>query len=133
MSEGIGSVVSYKLTQSDADAINGHRAGWKAFLEHLFENVTSSAPADEALAGLKPATGNQVSAGDVFPAVIVRQWQAGSANLKVLLDGNDDHWVTSAVSGTGEGQYYVKPGPAAPATSTSSAENEGQGDGTAAA
>lgn len=45
--------------------------------------------------------GSSVRAGDAFPAVVVRTWEdTGSVNLKVFLDGDDDHWVTSRLEAT---------------------------------
>jgi len=42
-------------------------------------------------------TGNQVMVGDIYPAMVVRVWSgnAGSINLKVMLDGTDTFWATS--------------------------------------
>lgn len=42
---------------------------------------------------------------EVLPAVIVRSWEPEKANLKVLNDGTEDFWKTSAERGTGDGQW----------------------------
>lgn len=52
--------------------------------------------------------GNQVSAGDIYPMVIVRVWGStpeSCVNGQVLLDGNDALWVTSRSQGSGEAQW----------------------------
>jgi hypothetical protein len=42
-----------------------------------------------------------VSAGELVAAVIVRVWGAACVNLKLILDGQQDLWVTSVAQGTG--------------------------------
>jgi hypothetical protein len=52
--------------------------------------------------------GNEPAVGDVYPMVIVRTWgsAANSAvNGKVLLDGNDELWVTSVACGESQGCF----------------------------
>lgn len=41
--------------------------------------------------------GNAVAAGDICPAMVMRVWAdaTGCSNLKVMLDGPDEHWATS--------------------------------------
>ena len=46
--------------------------------------------------------GNAPRAGDVLPAVVVRVWDDGLVNLKVFLDGPEDHWATSRREGTAD-------------------------------
>ena len=48
-------------------------------------------------AGAQAHIGNDVQAGDVYPAMVVRVWDqaAGTVNLKVMLDGSDEYWATS--------------------------------------
>lgn len=62
----VGRIVAY--TASDADAEASKAPGW---------------------------TGNQITAGDVLPAVVVRVWSGGLVNLQVLVDGTDSLWRTS--------------------------------------
>lgn len=56
---------------------------------------------------------NSVRAGDVFPAVIVRVWDATTeaplCNLHVLLDGELTHWATSRPEGTDPGTWSWPP------------------------
>lgn len=53
-------------------------------------------------------TGNPLSAGQTYPALIVRKWSESCANLQLFLDGPDQAWVTSRVYGTDNGtfRYY---------------------------
>lgn len=86
----LGRIVHYTLTQEDASRINMER------------------DADRS------RSGNYVSAGDHVPAMVTRTWflpheyKAGtsSVNLKCMLDGNDDHWVSSKVEGTEPGTWH---------------------------
>src|SRR5216110_3234321 len=39
--------------------------------------------------------GNDVDAGDIVPALIVKVWSGVCVNLKLLLDGPDTYWATS--------------------------------------
>ena len=78
MKPSIGRIVHYTLSENDATAIANRRKDFGV-------NI-----------------GNAVREGDVFPAVIVRVFEAaGSANLKVLLDGTDDFWAGSVSEGEG--------------------------------
>lgn len=93
----LGVTVAYKLTEADAGRVNHNRAmarryGWAG-------NVT----------GQLVHQGNQVSPGEVFPAIVVRVWPSGyEANLQVMLDGTDALWVTSVQEGDGSvnGQWF---------------------------
>jgi hypothetical protein len=42
---------------------------------------------------------------EVLPAVIVAVWGPTCVNLKVMTDGVNDLWVTSAQQGENEGQW----------------------------
>ncbi len=42
---------------------------------------------------------------DECPAVVVRVWSDTCVNLKLLTDGAQTQWVTSASLGDGEGQW----------------------------
>lgn len=79
----IGRTVLYKLGAADVDHITAARA----------KRSESSL-----------SIGNAVSAGDVYPATIVRVFdpRSGCANLQVTLDGIDTYWATSRVEGDGE-------------------------------
>lgn len=50
---------------------------------------------------------NDVEAGDEYPAIVVRGFDS-CANLKVILDGDDDLWVCSRSEGVAYGQYRTK-------------------------
>lgn len=79
----IGRIVHYKLSESDALAINNSR----------LKNQTP---------------GNVAWKGDVFPAIVVRRWNdtpESSIQLQVFLDGPDLHWATSRTEGDAEGQW----------------------------
>lgn len=81
------SIVSYKLSQDDVDAILRDRS------------------ADSR------KHGNTPTAGEVLPLVIVRIWPdefgpgIPGVNGQVLLDGNHTHWVTSRRDGTEHGTW----------------------------
>ena len=47
--------------------------------------------------GAQAHVGNDVKAGDVYPAMVLRVWSddSGCSNLKVMLDGSDEFWATS--------------------------------------
>lgn len=72
-------LVVYALTEADATKINQTR-------------------------GLRQIAGNAASAGDTYPAVVVRSF-GETSNLKVLLDGEDALWVTSVKEGAGLGEF----------------------------
>ncbi|MEV6791236.1 hypothetical protein AB0M87_04365 [Streptomyces sp. NPDC051320] len=78
-----GRIVLYRLSEQDTRQIIQHRA----------HNGLS---------------GNTVREGDVCPAVIVRIWDGepyAAPNLKVLLDGQDNHWAPSRHEGDGPGTW----------------------------
>lgn len=83
MKPTIGRIVHYTLAETDVAAIKARRA---AAGEHL---------------------GNDVEAGQVYPAMIVRVWgdqPTSACNLQVYLDGRDVEWVTSRC--VGEGPFH---------------------------
>lgn len=87
----LGAIVYYKLNQGDVDRINTLRAS----RQH------------------QPIEGNAVSAGDVYPAQIVRVFgsgddNVGTVNLSVNLDGDDAYWATSRQMGDTEGSYNTE-------------------------
>lgn len=104
----IGRIVHYTLSESDAEAINRRREDAILYRRNPYN------PARVALkpTGFQVHTGNKVKAGDVFPMVIVRVWGTkpdSVVNGKVLLDGNDDLWVTSVGPGDGERRWIWPP------------------------
>lgn len=94
----IGRIVHYTVTEAEAAATNKRRADFAA--HRKTEGYSDT--------GYVAHTGNRVTAGDVFPAMIVRVWgdQPGSAvQLQVFLDGVDTLWATSVTEGEGERHF----------------------------
>lgn len=85
MDPTIGRIVHYTLSESDANAIRSARIG------------------------LTSGTYNNVAAGQVYPAIVVRTFGGSAANLKVLLDGPDTFWATSRSEGDGECRWAWPP------------------------
>lgn len=80
----IGRIVHYTLSEQDVLRVHSNRS-----VAHY------------------PAS-NGASAGQAYPAVIVRVWgdtPEALVNLQVLLDGPDTLWVTSVAEGDGAGKY----------------------------
>ncbi|MCL6733280.1 hypothetical protein [Streptomyces neyagawaensis] len=94
----IGRIVHYTLTEQDAAQIN-----------RLRQEYQSSARLTGT--GFVGHVGNHAQEGDVYPAMIVRIFDPRSttANLKVLLDGNDEFWATSRQLGDGP-SFWAWPG-----------------------
>ncbi|MEU9050213.1 hypothetical protein AB0D37_07370 [Streptomyces sp. NPDC048384] len=89
----IGRIVHYRVTEYDADRINKRRK----------DAYKSGAYAEEN--GTIAHVGNDVAAGQVFPALVVRVWSGDLVNLQVSLDGNDTYWATSRAEGEDTGQW----------------------------
>lgn len=78
MKASIGRVVHYTLSETDV-----------AYIQSRHQDRSSC---------------NQASAGDVYPAMIVRIWgDATHVNLQVFLDGDCSYWATSRGEGEGAG------------------------------
>lgn len=93
----IGRIVSYTLSEQDAEAINRRRKDARKL------NAAGVTLASQNL-GAQIHTGNSVTEGDVYPLIITRVWGADATspiNGQLLLDGNDVLWVTSVPQGTG--------------------------------
>lgn len=104
----LGRIVHYTLSESDAEAINRRRADRLAYQANPYNDPRIA----QKPTGFQVHTGNPVAAGDVFPMVIVRVWGTrpdSVVNGKVLLDGNDDLWVTSVGHGDGERRWIWPP------------------------
>ena len=71
-----GRIILYVLNQDDVCTINARR---------------NAASLNE------DRRGNDVTAGDIVPAVVVRVWNAetGYLNAHAFLDGCDSHWLCS--------------------------------------
>jgi hypothetical protein len=89
----VGRIVRYQLSAEDVDAITRRRVDADNF------------GARNNRTGYAVHVGNEVSAGDEFPAVIVRVWPDGTVNAQVLLDGTDVQWVTSKSEGPRPGEW----------------------------
>lgn len=98
----IGRIVWYKMPTHHAMAINGRR-------KHAQEKMDWH----RALkSGAQVHVGNQVEAGQLYPAMIVRTWgdtPTSAVNLQVFLDGNDAFWATSTSVGDEDGKYQWMP------------------------
>ncbi|WP_461118917.1 hypothetical protein [Saccharothrix stipae] len=100
----VGRIVHYTLSEQDAAAINKRRKDAGNL------NAAGVTLASQEL-GAQIHTGNQVSAGDVYPMIIVRVWgdqPTSAVNGQVFLDGNDLFWATSVSLGEGE-RHFVWP------------------------
>lgn len=91
----IGRIVHYTLSEHDAEQINRRRADFAA-----------ASPANTSFVG---HVGNHASAGDAYPAMVVRTFGGSAANLQVFLDGNDAYWATSRTEGTEPGTWAWPP------------------------
>jgi len=94
----VGRIVLYKLSDHDELAINKRRDDYRAFLRNRRAGSEDT--------GYVAHVGNQVRAGDEYPAVVVRAWPGQGANLQVLLDGNDTYWATSRIEGLAPNTWY---------------------------
>jgi hypothetical protein len=98
-----GAHVTYTLTSHDAQAINQRRLDANAFRRSLAHPIEQG---DRGRTGHVLHEGNSASEGQVFPAFIVAVFGSGTtANLHVLLDGNDTYWATSRQQGDDPGQW----------------------------
>lgn len=98
----IGRIVWYKMTSYEATEINQRRKDFYAKVPWYLA----------VRPGAQVHQGNEVEAGDLYPAMIVAVWgdQPDSCvNLKVFLDGTDEHWSTSRTVGEREGDYQWMP------------------------
>ena len=84
-----GRIVHYTLTEQDAAEINRRRTSGPRIAERLTSGHWPE--------GAQAHIGNQVSVGQVVPAMIVAVWHlpSGRCNLKCFLDGTDEFWATS--------------------------------------
>jgi hypothetical protein len=100
----IGRIVHYALSEQDAAQINKRREDFRQFVKASGGNY----PSDGYVAHM----GNPVEAGDMFPGIVIRVWEAAkSCNLHVLLDGNDTFWACSVSEGDGARQWSWPPRP----------------------
>ncbi|THA78420.1 hypothetical protein E6R60_05925 [Streptomyces sp. A0642] len=92
----VGRIVLYTLNEQEAADIN-----------HRRRDFHESRSADQHT-GFVGHVGNHATAGDVYPAIVVRVWDESTVtcNLRVLLDGTDTYWATSREQGTGPSQWH---------------------------
>ena len=98
----IGRIVHYTLTEDDATQINRRRTTGSAIMSRI-QNLGAIATDGAVIPnqwpiGAQAHIGNDVKAGEVYPAMIVRLWgdtPQSCFNAQVFLDGNDTFWVTS--------------------------------------
>ncbi len=108
----IGRTVHYTLNESDAAEINRHRTTGRSIAERMKVQVSQIETETPILGwptGAQAHIGNDAQAGQVYPAVSVRVWSPGMANLQVLLDGNDVYWATSRHEGSEPGTWAWPP------------------------
>lgn len=107
MQPTVGRIVHYKLNDADARAINVRRADADAYRRKSPRGEAGEAGATGHVAH----AGNHVAVGEVYPALVVRVFDPSvtTANLQVLLDGNDTYWATSRVEGEEPGQWSWPP------------------------
>jgi hypothetical protein len=100
----IGRIVHYTVSEQEAVQINRRRNDFRKFLkDHI---AAGTYPMD----GYVAHVGNDVQAGDQFPAMIVRVFEAAhSCNLQVFLDGTDTFWACSVSEGDGGRHWYWPP------------------------
>ena len=83
----LGRIVHYVLSEQEATEINRRRTDGPSIAARIKESKWPL--------GGQAHIGNQVEAGQVYPAISVRIWSDVMANFQVLLDGNDCYWATS--------------------------------------
>ncbi len=96
----IGRIVWYTLSGSDVDIIDVRR-------QRFGQVLLGGGQASDFY-----IIGNNVYAGNTFPAMIVKTWgdkPDSYVNLKVELDGTDCFWATSRKVGEGPGFYQWMP------------------------
>lgn len=87
----VGRIVAYRLSQTDVADVNRRR------------RRSAAAPANEW--GFVAPRGNPVHTGDVVAAVVTAVFGPATVNLRVLLDGTDDLWLTSRALGDSPGGW----------------------------
>ncbi len=97
-----GRIVWYKMANYEAQQINKRR-----------QDAQNKMDWHRALStGAQIHIGNEVKAGQLYPAMIIIPWgitPESAVNLQVFLDGNDTYWATSKCVGEKEGDYQWMP------------------------
>jgi hypothetical protein len=113
----LGRIVYFCLAQYQAEEINRRRADARREMDyHRWKKN-----------GAMVHVGNAVEAGQVVPAMVVAVWgntPESAVNLKLMLDGSDDYWVTSTSVGAPDqqGKYHWMPYQLGQAAKTEAAE-----------
>jgi hypothetical protein len=111
----LGRIVYFKLANWHAEEINRRRKD--AVREMDYHRWKKN--------GTMVHCGNEVKAGQIVPAVIVAVWgntPTCAVNLKLFLDGSDNHWITSVSVGEKDGDYHWMPYQVGQAAKTEAAE-----------
>lgn len=93
-----GRIVYYVFGEQQAAEVNRRRTTGKSIADRM--KILVHTTGDEKLVGwpvgAQAHIGNEIKAGDIYPAMVIRVWGSGGcSNLKVFLDGSDDFWATS--------------------------------------
>lgn len=103
----LGRIVIFKLSEQNAAEINRRRTTGYSIGERIKINSNSNTiwPL-----GAQAHIGNEVSAGDELPAIVVKVHDIGviqtTIRMQVFLDGNDTYWAQVVEEGDGEGQWH---------------------------
>ena len=95
-----GRIVYFVFNEQAAAEVMRRRTTAKSIADRMHTSVPSvqgDAPSIYGWpAGAQAHIGNDIKAGDIYPAMVVRVWgESGCSNLRVILDGSDDYWATS--------------------------------------
>ncbi len=91
----LGDIVIYQLSALDAEGVNRRR-------EHASHNMDMMRVTKT---GYQAHVGNRVHIGEAVPMIVTQIWRSEMVNGKVILDGTDSLWVTSATKGEGPGTW----------------------------
>ena len=95
----VGNIVIYCLTEQDVVEINRLRTTGVIIKERIDNNQWHT--------GAQAHIGNEATAGQEFPMIVVRTWSSNCVNGQVWLDGTDTLWKTSVTGSLmGQGNWY---------------------------
>ena len=100
----LGSVVIYRLTAADAEAINRLRT--------TDEKIAKRVAIENWCIGAQAHIGNKARASQEFPMMVVAISKGENStvvNGQVFLDGNDVLWVQGVSEGPRNGKWYWPP------------------------
>jgi len=108
MNPTIGRIVHYVISEGDAQLINKRRGDFSAYRARHAAAVVAPEPGEPGATGHIGHVGNYVAEGDIYPAMVVRNFggTGTTVNLKVQLDGDDTYWATSRTEGDGPGRWH---------------------------